>query len=100
MGCSCSNSTRNASEIDSSLSTRSSGFTASSASTPVMGSSVPDSYLGYLTWHPQGPIHPQPSPVPLHFGGRRPPTRRQRGGRESGARRHVVARGGWVDVGG
>src|SRR2546422_3987791 len=39
------------------------------------------------TWHPQGPIHPQPSPVPLHFGGLPPPRRRH------GARRHVVARG-------
>src|SRR2546425_3676677 len=30
--------------------------------------SLPDTHFGSLcAWHPQGPIHPQPSPVPLHF---------------------------------
>ena len=36
------------------------------------------------TWHPQGPIHPQPHPVPLHFGDR-PTPRRWRGGHDRGA---------------
>src|SRR3989442_8920314 len=34
-------------------------------STCVSDSST--SGLRSRTWHPQGPVHPQPSPVPLHF---------------------------------
>src|SRR6266700_2994247 len=53
-------------------------------------------------WHPQGPIRPQPHPVPLHLG---EPPRHQtivRWAREWGKEAvwNVVARGGWVDVGG
>src|SRR5260370_18969466 len=48
------------------------------------------------TWHPQGPIHPSPSPVPLHFRGAPPHTGRWRGAErtETRAVRDVVARGG------
>jgi len=71
----------------------------------VVDASIPDSFrqlcIERRTMKPgthKGPPRSPSHPVPLHVGGRRPPARRQRDGRESGARRNVVARG-WVGGG-
>ncbi len=41
----------------------------------------------------KGPPRPPSHPVPLHFGGRRPPTKRQRGTREGEARGNAKCSG-------
>ncbi len=71
------------------------GAVASPRAAPRAGASMHRAACR-AAWHPQGPIHPSPSPVPLHFQGTPPHARRWRSAWRTEARavRHVVARGG------